>query len=333
MAGSRFVNVFLDTQFFDSNQLDLANKTFEVLRSAVAAGHLHVFSTEVTRREVERHVRERAAKLHERLESVRRDSFVRNLTRPPFDALHAAPTRQDIEKALLDQLADCWSDLRTTTLPIAGANVTTILDDYFNARPPFGPGKKKSEFPDAFAAQALQAWCRQNEQPMHVISGDGDWKAVCDAVPSLIHKFEIAEILASFPDATASKAIRDWLSANKDLVQKAIIHAFKDYLFFVKKRYKGELRTVDVVWVRIDDAYVIQLQNGVAAVELPCKIAYRFVVAHETPDTPYAVVSRLRNRIYEGKSKTKVVIEMAVRYDVANPDNKAIESVSVAARS
>ncbi len=37
MADERFINVFLDTQFFDSNQMDFASKTFEVLRLAAQA--------------------------------------------------------------------------------------------------------------------------------------------------------------------------------------------------------------------------------------------------------------------------------------------------------
>jgi hypothetical protein len=92
VADDRFINVFLDTQFFDSNQMDFANKTFEVLRLNVAAGHIHVFSTSVTQREVERHVRERAAKAHEKLDAARKDPLLRHVKQPPFDVFHAGPT-------------------------------------------------------------------------------------------------------------------------------------------------------------------------------------------------------------------------------------------------
>src|SRR5688572_3070627 len=115
MAEPRFVNVFLDTRFFDTNQLDFANKTFDALRTCVAAGHIHVFSTEVTYGEVAKHVRDRAAKVFERIESVRKDSLIRYLTKPPFDSLQTQITREDIETAMLGQLADCWGSLRTTT--------------------------------------------------------------------------------------------------------------------------------------------------------------------------------------------------------------------------
>ena len=277
MADERFINVFLDTQFFDSNQMDFANKTFEVLRLNVAAGHIRVFSTAVTQREVERHVRERATKAHEKLETLRKDSLLRQVKQAPFDAFHARPTAEDITNAMLSQPKECWETLRTTTLPVNDVNVSAVFDDYFNVQPPFGAGKKKSEFPDAFAAHALRAWCKANGQKMNVVSGDGDWQAVCDAVPEFIFKKELAEVLGRFPDARMSKTIRGWINSNLAAVQKAIAGAFRDHLFFRRPQGDGELRNVDVTRIRIDDAYVIHVDKGIVTVEVLCKIAYRFM--------------------------------------------------------
>jgi hypothetical protein len=332
MAEPRFVNVFLDAQVFVAKQFDFSNTTFEVLRSRVAAGHIHVFSTEVTRREVERHVKARAARLHEKLESVRRDSLIRHLTQPPFEALHRAPTREDVEAALLGQLADCWNSLRVNTLSIKDTSVSAVLDDYFNVRPPFSK-KKNKEFPDAFAAQALQSWCKANAQSIHVISEDGDWRAVCDAIPELIYTTELADILKDFPDAVISKAVRGWVFANDAAVKDAIVRAFRDYLFFGKKWYDRELRTVDVTRVRIDEAYVIQADKGAAAIQITCKIAYAFMtVRTEAPDIHYLITHGEPEATYKGRSKTKAVAEFAVRYDEANPGNVTVESVSIALR-
>jgi hypothetical protein len=325
MADLRFINVFLDTQFFDSNQLDFFNKTFEVLRSNVAAGQIHVFSTEVTYREVQKHVRERAAKVHEKLESVRKDSLIRHVTQPPFDALQSAPSHEDIEGVMLRQLSDCWSSLRTTTLLVKDTNILALLDSYFKATPPFSSGKKKSEFPDAIAAQALQAWCKASGQKMHVISGDGDWRAVCEMVPELIHKTDLAEILSSFPNAEISKTIREWILAS-DEVKKAVEKAFREHLFSKAGRPGKELRTVDVKQLRVSDAYVIQLDNGLATVELLCKIAYRFMKVRTQ------LISHGEPEPYEGKSKAKAVAELVIRYDMRDPSANSIESVGISLR-
>src|SRR5690348_10808971 len=121
--------------------MDFANKTFEVLRLNVAAGHIHVFSTSITQREVERHVRERAAKAYEKLDAARKDPLLRHAKQPPFDVFHAGPTAEDIKSVMLAQLKECWESLRTTTLPVNDINLGAVLDDYFNVRPPFGTGK------------------------------------------------------------------------------------------------------------------------------------------------------------------------------------------------
>src|SRR5207249_3278369 len=130
------------------------------------------------------------AKAHEKLEALRRDPLLRHVKQAPFDAFHAGPTAKDIGTAMLSQLKHCWESLRTTTLPVNDVNVSAVFDDYFSVQPPFGTGKKKSEFPDAFAAHALRAWCKANGQIMHVVSGDGDWESVCAAVPEFIFKKE-----------------------------------------------------------------------------------------------------------------------------------------------
>jgi PIN domain len=333
MADERYINVFLDTHFFDSNQLDFANKTFEVLRLNVAAGHIHVFSTGVTQREVERHVRERAAKAHERLQLLRKDSLLRHVKQAPFDFLRGGPTDEDIEGVMLSQFTQCWKSLRTTTLPVNNVNVSALLDDYFEVRPPFGSGKKKAEFPDAIAVHTLRGWCRANGQMMHVVSGDPDWQAVCSVVPEFILKKEVAEVLERFPDAGVSKTIREWMDANVGEVRKAIARAFSDYLFFGKTQAEWEMRTVEVTRVRVDEAYVIHLDNGLATVEVPCKVAYDFMkVRTVAPDIHYLITMGDPEKIIRGRSKSKAVAEMTIRYNVGSPGDCQIEAASISLR-
>jgi galactokinase len=104
MGDEQFINVFPDTQSFDSNQMDFANKTLEVLRWNVAARHIHIFSTAVTQREAERHVSERAAKAQVKLETLRDDSLLRHVKQAQLDAFHAIPVAKDIRNAMFSQV-------------------------------------------------------------------------------------------------------------------------------------------------------------------------------------------------------------------------------------
>jgi hypothetical protein len=64
-------------------------------------------------------------------------------------------------------------------IAVPNMSLEGVLDDYFEQRPPFSE-KKKSEFPDAFAAAALEAWCKKKSEKILVISGDGDWPIICE---------------------------------------------------------------------------------------------------------------------------------------------------------
>ena len=37
-------------------------------------------------------------------------------------------------------------------------------------RPPFGGGKKKTEFSDAFTIEAIEAWYKENDERIYVVS-------------------------------------------------------------------------------------------------------------------------------------------------------------------
>ncbi len=328
-----YINVFLDTQFFDANQLDFFNKTFDVLRLNVAAGHIRVFSTAVTQQEVERHVRERAQKINAKLESIRNDSILRHVTCAPFDSFRVTPTTTDIVDVMLTQLKESWDRLETRTLPISEVDLPSILDDYFAGRPPFGSGRKKSEFPDAVAASALRIWCEAHSQRMHIVSGDSDWESTCEVVLEFSFHREVAEVLEQFPDANISNAIRQWITSNMPAVKEEIADAFMKHKLSHSQRVKRRILNADVTWIRIDDVFVILAENGVATVQVPCKIKYRSrKLRKDAPSILDAATLSDSGATIETISRTKAVAELSVQYDEANVSQCEINNVQIALR-
>ncbi len=60
------------------------------------------------------------------------------------------------------------------------ANAKSIFSAYFEGDPPFGAGKKKSEFPDAFALSSLENYAETNNIKILITSTDSDWKKYCE---------------------------------------------------------------------------------------------------------------------------------------------------------
>ncbi len=127
----------------------------------------------MTQREIEGHFKEKAAKALASLKTFRREAAILSPFPAPFDLIVTA-TKESLQKAFKHKRSMFCDDLSINVLPIDNVQPAVIMDAYFGTKPPFGEGKKKSEFPDAFAAQALEDWCKAKEQKMVVVSGDGD---------------------------------------------------------------------------------------------------------------------------------------------------------------
>lgn len=75
-------------------------------------------------------------------------------------------------------------------------SISTLFDSYFSSRPPFGKEKKKSEFPDALALNALQVTAERRDIGILVVSMDKDWLKFCEISGRLFLVPKIEEALA-----------------------------------------------------------------------------------------------------------------------------------------
>jgi len=87
-------------------------------------------------------------------------------------------------------------------------SVREILDRYFSAAPPFAEtGKKKSEFPDAIALLAIDAWSENESINVLAIAKDGDWESYCENTSRIDYEEDLAKALAYFNRANAPFAL------------------------------------------------------------------------------------------------------------------------------
>jgi hypothetical protein len=171
-------NVFLDTCVYDRCNFDLSCRDFLRLTSLVAEGYVHVFLTTVTKREIEAHIDKRAREASTALKTFADKARLISPLSGPFEAIPVA-TDEGLKKAFQQSFREFCKKLNIEVIAVPNMSLEGVLDDYFEQRPPFSE-KKKSEFPDAFAAAALEAWCKKKSEKILVISGDGDWPIICE---------------------------------------------------------------------------------------------------------------------------------------------------------
>lgn len=93
-----------------------------------------------------------------------------------------------------------------------------LFERYFKFLPPFGIGKKKSEFPDALALSALEATARARGNGIIVVSRDGDWRNFCEesSYLYLVPEIEVALDLLNDPPVLVRQTVLSWLREGSD---------------------------------------------------------------------------------------------------------------------
>ena len=106
-----------------------------------------------------------------------------------------------------------------------------VFAAYFGQKPPFGRGKKKSEFPDAFAVAALGAWCSKESSELYIVSGDADMRGACNengplhSMPRLVN---FLDALASDLQEETTAFVRARIIQFKSEIIKLITKDFPD---------------------------------------------------------------------------------------------------------
>ena len=159
-----------------ASRLNFAGPALLRLTALAAQGTVRVFTTPVIRREVEAQIEELAeagqgaasafrAKAT-RLSGVPLPPEVRAWFDTAYDPAHVA-------RHLTEAFHTFLRAARVVDVPLNHTDTAAVFGAYFDRRPPFGDGKKKSEFPDAFIVAALDGWCREHREQMYVVSADG----------------------------------------------------------------------------------------------------------------------------------------------------------------
>jgi hypothetical protein len=130
--------LFLDTQVFHRFAFDFMNKHLVQLTHMAADGSLVLLMPEMTRREIESHIAEKAAEIFGALRDLRR--LGKNLQKPPFNTIGKGGTVEAIQEELMGQFEDFCKLTNVEHLPVKGLNLGRVLDDYFGRKPPFGEG-------------------------------------------------------------------------------------------------------------------------------------------------------------------------------------------------
>jgi len=177
--------VFIDTQYFVKSGLHFDGAAFKSFRTYCEAKELFHISTTVVEREVESKIQ---ASVKEALSSIqmfrRKARLLASLDDEKIKGLFEEIDEEDIYKKSSDVFEEFMGGCSSEIVEADTIDGEDLLSMYFEKKPPFGDGKKKSEFPDAISLLSLKS--HLDDEKIYVISDDSDLKAYCDTDPQFI---------------------------------------------------------------------------------------------------------------------------------------------------
>lgn len=220
LAGGRITAISIDTSIFDQKQLNLNSAAMQATARLKPLSFDYMLSSTVAK-EVKNHL-ENAAQvaLQKAKKEVGKALFAFDTEKPTrdeiLDQITGGKSASDIAKGRWDKyLAESGCQVIDDHYLV---DTSTLFDGYFAGEPPFGTGRKKDEFPDALALNALERAAVKRGTGTLVVSKDGDWRAYCEKSENLYIVPSIEKSLALIRNAppVLKMAVHTWLVKEGD---------------------------------------------------------------------------------------------------------------------
>ena len=327
--------IFLDTSIYIAENYFVPSNRVSMLKRLVNDGLVSVVSTEITNREVLRHFK---GDVSGALNNIRKNHKVLAC----FDEMNFLLDR-DFKQKIASKAEDTFKDyLNKVHVYSIGYDmcddVKGVFEKYFNKEKPFGEGGKEKEFPDAFALQMLENYCKQNGLKIHVLSADSDIKEYKSEylIPEDYKEYFTKKIAEADILEKIKKAIGDSKYRICETVEKSVVDELGDN----DRLYDGLFNTEEVSDVEImgcsvdmmDGFSIVSANQGRYVIELRlrcyCQVKCSFV------NLNYATYDREDGVYYGGEWDSETVdgesyFSVWVIYSEKNGDYLDIESFDV----
>jgi hypothetical protein len=280
-------NVFLDTcVFVAENYSSTAYQTL-IRLGTISAVKLKI--TDITLREIERQIKE---KLDEATKSLNAKGGKSGVLRN-FDAYNelmekfAAHNVDALASELWRRVNEQLTEANVEIINASGIPAGPVFDAYFAQLPPFAPGQKSKEFPDAFAIAALKGWCDENGEDLHVITTDATFKAACKAADGLYPLESLAAFvdLALREDEYVELAV-EHLKENLEPIRRAVKTAIEDqYAYLTDEDGDGEITVDEMDSLDIED--VVKSDGNKMVLKCLANVSITADVTYDDPDMTY----------------------------------------------
>ena len=276
------IHVFIDTAEYERLNFDFEHRMFAALEVQVRAERVVLHTTSVTAGEVRDHIGSKVRAAVSEHGKFKKKALV---VRRECPDLFETPDANDLVARRLRSYEEFNRRLDVVVHEIDRVDVEAVFDRYFASEPPFGDGKKKHEFPDAFVLLSLEAWMAERQLECVLVSNDDDLRRFAEQSEFLEHVTQIGEVLSRIEEQ--DQDIRDLLQAVRGAdsqLHEAIEDRFRE-LGFILMDQRGEVEGVTVRIIKVEDAWAVRAEVGRADLVLRVEVSYDAEVSYPDLDT------------------------------------------------
>ncbi len=314
-------HVFLDAQVFFQQHWDFSNAQFRALVNHAKQLRIASLTTDVTYREIEAHLSEQATKIAAALKELRRLARVVPADKIPF-ALNEEWPEESIRKALSDQLEGFFTETKGTKLSLQEVDLAEVVDAYFRGTPPFGPGRKRDEFPDAIALAAIRKHVAMTNDTFMIVTADKPFGEAASKLPRTTVLTSLTECLTQLSnEVEIEKALTTTLTQQFDKHQEQFLDIVNRADFW-ESRLGATVGETDQPKIVGHDIFVTELTDGFAslAVDLHCDVWMRFTFKGEIPiRDPDGMMWLPQDMRASGMQRVTVPVEVIATFEPGQP--------------
>ena len=329
------VPLFIDSEVWDRAGLNFNSPEIRVLVELVTQGRFRLLSTSITQREVTEHVKLAGSDVKQKLEHLRKALRPFQSADTPLCGVVDNAISQDWSQLLVDQFSGRMDDLGVEIIDCSDVSIDVILNRYFDKEPPFGLGKKKDEFPDAIASEALEQWATSENCEVCVVTADEDWRKRCEASTRLRHFDSLKVAFDHFTDEKLSEAISKGLKENVDKIKAEVARKLQDRGTTLVD-LNGDVEDLKLASLNLVEVHLSLIDGHRFVALVDCDIEAQ---AHASYDDPGSFFWDSEDRrAYHGQKTGHATaafsdtIEIEGSFELSNPASISIDSVWVSQR-
>ncbi|WYD79331.1 MAG: PIN domain-containing protein [Candidatus Electrothrix gigas] len=277
------VFVHIDSSIFIGKNFNFSGSDFKALVEWAKEDKIKIILTSITVEEVQSNISKAIDKSIQAIRKARKEArILKNLPLSIFTELDYS----ELEKEILGQFQKFINDSKADVLSLSDVDADHVFRLYFEKKAPFGLGKKKFEFPDAFILAAISLESEQESSPVYVISADKDFAAATENFKGVICIDSLEKYLSLVASHYEELAplVTKLMEENQKNIKDAIKDQFLELGFYLGDQ-QGEVYDVKVNEIWGLEGYLISINNEIATFELTPTIEYTASISYDDLDT------------------------------------------------